>query len=112
MWSTRMAPGAMPGQRAVGAERHRAHVVVVADAGEHDLGAAPPPRAGVAARCAAELSHHASAVAAVRLKTVTSWPLAGQMAGHRKAHHTQADEGHSGHAGTPAAGGRTLVGRP
>jgi hypothetical protein len=38
VWSTKTAPGLHAGQRARVAQHHRAQVVVVADAGEHEVG--------------------------------------------------------------------------
>jgi hypothetical protein len=61
-------------ERAVGAERDRAQVRVVADAAEHDLGTARGS-AGVAAISPAYCPRHLSAFSRERLYTVTAWPL-------------------------------------
>ena len=74
VWSTRIAPCGEPGQGAVGSQRYRAQVVIVADAGENDLGA-DRSLAGRSGALAAKLLAPCSAPAAVRLQTVTSWPL-------------------------------------
>ena len=47
MWSTKTAPVFMPCEGAVGAERHLAQVVVVADAGEDDVCICAAAAAGV-----------------------------------------------------------------
>ena len=44
VWSTKIAPFFMPAKAPRLAERHGAQVVVVADAGEDDLGSRRPPR--------------------------------------------------------------------
>ena len=80
------------GEGAVGPERDRAQVVVVADAGEHEV--APGRRLARGRRAAPPCSAtQASAFAAVRCRRATLWPpRSTEMSRHRVAHYAQAQK--------------------
>ena len=85
------------GERAVRSKRHGAQIVVIADTGEHELGAVGRfgrGACGVAAEPREESVRFGAA--AVEHHEVMA-PAGGEMAGHGKAHHPEADKGDFAH---------------
>ena len=77
------------------------------------ISAAAAASRGVAARRPPKRAHQCLGRGSGPVEDRDRMALACQMAGHRKAHHTQSDEGHSGHADRSSLRARrTLVGRP
>ena len=94
VWSTKIAPALHAGEGAVVAERDRAQVVVVADAGEDDIGASaaasPAWRRATCRRTPATQLPRLGGGAVVDGDRVAG---ARQVAGHRIAHDAEAEEG-------------------
>ena len=101
MWSTKTAPRRERREGAVGAGGDRAQVVVVADAGEDDLGASAAASAGVAARAPPCCATQSSARLARAVVDGDLMALGGEVAGHRGAHHAEPDECDARHAIPP-----------
>ena len=101
MWSTKTAPAASACEGAAGAGGDAAQVVVVADAGEDDLGRRRGRRGGVAALAAAVLGHPGLGPARRAVVDRDLVALGGEMARHRIAHHPESDESDARHADPP-----------
>ena len=89
--------GLHPGEHAVGAVHHLAHVVVVTDAHHHEL--SPLGRFARRGRGAMAVeSDPGERLVGVAVEDGDGMAGGGEMAGHRGTHHAEADEGDGTHA--------------
>ena len=85
------APG-HGGEGAFRAGGDRTQVIVIADAGEHDLGALGGPGRG-RGRAAAMLGDKVFGLRRGAIVHADVMPLGREMAGHRETHHAKTNEG-------------------